>query len=355
MSDSRDSRMRTGYTTGSCAAAAAKAAALALRGQEVTVVDIALPERGRAQLRVEAVQRGPSAARASVRKDAGDDPDVTHGALITCEVAPSDSGGIHFAAGPGVGTVTLPGLPVPPGEPAINPAPRRQIALALAEGGIQNATVTVSVQGGAALAERTFNPRLGILGGVSILGTSGEVRPFSHAAAVKSICAALAVARAASPERLVLVPGHHGRRAVAACLRAQPQEIVEVGDSWGAALDDVAKEPPKLLLVAGHPAKLVKLAFGQWNTHVSAGAAPVAEVRRWALDLGLEVPDVPTIDGIFTSLGEAGRGQLATAVALAVQDAVAPRLPATSIAVLLTNLDRGSWGHSGDLSPWGEP
>lgn len=347
--------LRGGFTTGSCAAAAAKAAALALCGEAPAMVAIPLPDGTRAEFSVESSNVGDGWARATVRKDAGDDPDVTNGCLVTSEVRPDATGGIRFAAGPGVGTVTLPGLPIPPGEPAINPAPRRQIAAALVEAGCTGALVTVSVEGGEALAQRTFNPRLGIVGGISILGTSGRVRAFSHAAVADSVRAALDVARATGVRDLVLVPGHHGHRAVHARFRLGAQQVVEVGDSWGAAVEHLAAHPPRSLLAAGHPSKLVKLATGQWNTHVSAGAAPVGLMRAWAAELGLATSETPTIDGVFTDLGPAGRGQLATLTAERVRAAVAARLPAVAVAVLLTDLDAGCCGYAGALSPWETP
>jgi cobalt-precorrin-5B (C1)-methyltransferase len=344
--------LRGGFTTGSCAAAAAKAAALALRGEPPTTVAIPLPDGTRAEFAVESSAAGDGWARATVRKDAGDDPDVTNGCLVTSEVRPDTGGGIRFAAGPGVGTVTLPGLPVPPGEPAINPAPRRQIAAALAEAGCTCALVRVSVEGGEVLAQRTFNPRLGIVGGISILGTSGRVRAFSHAAVADSVRAALDVARATGVRDLVLVPGHHGHRAVHARFRLGPQQVVEVGDSWGAAVEHLAVQPPCSLLAGGHPSKLVKLATGQWNTHVSAGAAPVGLMRSWAAELGLATIDTPTVDGVFTALDPAGRGRLAELTAQRVRAALTARLPGVAVAVLLTDLDARCWGHAGDLAPW---
>lgn len=339
--------LRGGFTTGSCAAAAAKAAALALRGAPPTAVEIPLPDGSRAELPVEVCIPG----EAAVRKDAGDDPDVTHRALIGARVEPCGAG-IRFAAGPGVGTATLPGLPVPPGEPAINPVPRRQIAAALAEAGLHHALVTVTVEHGAELAQRTFNPRLGIVGGISILGTSGRVRAFSHAAIADSVRAALDVAQATGVRDPVLVPGHHGHRAVHARFRLGAQQVVEVGDSWGAAVEHLAARPPRSLLAAGHPSKLVKLATGQWNTHVSAGAAPVGLMRAWAAELGLATSDTPTIDGVFTALEPGGRARLAALTAERVRAAIAARLPGVAVAVLLTDLDAGCWGHAGALSPW---
>jgi cobalt-precorrin-5B (C1)-methyltransferase len=340
--------LRGGFTTGSCAAAAAKAAVQAWGGVHVSSVEIPLPDGTRAELPVESCAPG----LASVRKDAGDDPDVTHRALISATVEPATSGGIRFAAGPGVGTVTLPGLQVPPGEPAINPVPRQQITAALAEAGCHHALVTISVANGIELAARTFNGRLGIVGGISILGTSGRVRAFSHPAIADTIRASIDVAVATGLRSLVLVPGHHGHRAVHTRFTLGAQQVIEVADAWGEAVDHAARQPFAAVLAAGHPSKLMKLALGQWNTHVSAGAAPVALLRGWAADLGLTTPETPTIDGVFTSQEVDGRSKLAELVANRVLAALRPRLPGIALGVLLTDMSGGCFGHAGDLSPW---
>ena len=175
------SELRGGFSTGACAAAAAKAAALVLRGAgRVGEVEIPFPDGTRVSFAVESAEPlGGARARAAVRKSAGDDPDVTDKALIVAEVRETAGAGVSFRAGKGVGTVTRPGLSVPPGEPAINPGPRRMISEALREVSSGGYEVTISIPGGAELAARTFNPRLGIVGGVSILGTTGIVLPIS--------------------------------------------------------------------------------------------------------------------------------------------------------------------------------
>ncbi len=193
--------LRRGWTTGACAAAAAKAAAGALLGQGFAdPVALRLPRGGRASFALAERALAGGAATAAVVKDAGDDPDVTHGCLVRAEVRHGAKGaGVTFRAGEGVGTVTRPGLPVPPGEPAINPVPRRMIAEALEEvaGEPPDLVVTVSIPGGAELAAKTLNPRLGIVGGLSVLGTTGVVVPYSCAAWIHSIHRGVDVARAA--------------------------------------------------------------------------------------------------------------------------------------------------------------
>ncbi|HEG44215.1 MAG TPA: cobalt-precorrin-5B (C(1))-methyltransferase, partial [Phycisphaerales bacterium] len=172
--------LRDGFTTGTCAAAAAKAAAMVLCGQtDITTVDVALPDGSFAELGILQAKTVAQAGIASVRKDAGDDPDVTDKVIVEVTVKFNDGRDIVFEAGAGVGTVTKPGLQIAVGEPAINPVPREMITGAVRSVTDKGAVVTVSIAGGEEIAKKTFNPRLGIVGGLSVIGTSGKVRPFS--------------------------------------------------------------------------------------------------------------------------------------------------------------------------------
>ncbi len=196
--------LRRGWTTGTCAAAAAKAAFTALvTGEFPDPVEVTLPRGERPSFALAMTRKDDNAATAGIIKDAGDDPDVTHGALICATVRAGESGaGVSFRAGEGVGTVTRAGLPVPPGEPAINPMPRRMIRDAIAEVAAAascaaDAEVEISIPGGEALAAKTLNGRLGIVGGLSILGTTGIVVPYSCSAWIHSIHSGIDVARAA--------------------------------------------------------------------------------------------------------------------------------------------------------------
>ncbi|CAN0564598.1 unnamed protein product, partial [Laminaria digitata] len=213
--------LRRGWTTGACATAAAKAAYEALLGGSFPdPVAIRLPRGLRAEFPLAASCLDETTASAAVIKDAGDDPDVTHGAEIKCTVARTAPGtGISYAAGNGVGTVTLPGLPIPPGEPAINPKPREMIAAALEEvaaeyGMDADVRVTVSIEGGELLAEKTANPRLGIVGGLSVLGTTGVVIPYSCASWVHSIHRAVDIARATGIDHVAGATGRTSETAV---------------------------------------------------------------------------------------------------------------------------------------------
>jgi cobalt-precorrin-5B (C1)-methyltransferase len=192
--------LKRGWTTGACAAAAAKAAVSAMvSGAFPDPVEIALPSGRRVAFALARHELGEDSATAAIVKDAGDDPDVTHGALVTATVRRGQPGsGITYRRGEGVGLVTRPGLPIPPGEPAINPVPRKMIAASVLEAAGEDADIEVeiSVPGGEKMAERTLNPRLGILGGISILGTTGIVIPYSCSSWIHSIHRGIDVARA---------------------------------------------------------------------------------------------------------------------------------------------------------------
>jgi cobalt-precorrin-5B (C1)-methyltransferase len=348
--------MREGYTTGSCAAAAAKAALLLLaEGRTTEEVEIPLPDGQRRRLPVDHVRRTDEGAEAAVRKDAGDDPDVTNGALITAAVVWIKSNDMEFAAGAGVGTVTKPGLAVPPGKPAINPVPQRMIREAIREITPRGVRVTISIPGGRELAAKTFNPRLGIAGGLSILGTTGIVRPFSCSALRETIRCTLNVAVAAGIRAPVFVPGHIGERAARSHFRVMPEQVVEVGNEWGFALDEAAQKPFAALLMVGHPGKLAKLTADGWDTHSgrSGSALPiVAEMH--AEILGRPAAPSPTVEGIFAALEAEERRRLGDALAAAVKKAVEARIGGRdAIAAVLIDLGGRILGDAGNLLPWG--
>lgn len=350
------SALREGYTTGSCAAAAAKAAALLLaEGQAAKSVEIPLPGGRRLRLAVDRLRRTGKGAEASVRKDAGDDPDVTNGAWIRTAVDWTEGSDVEFAAGEGVGTVTRPGLAVPPGEPAVNPLPRRMIRAAVREVTPRGVRVTISIEGGRELAGRTFNPRLGIEGGLSILGTTGIVRPFSCSALRATLRCALDVAAAGGIRAPVLVPGHIGERAARAQFRVGPERIVEVGNEWGFALDEASHRPFSALLALGHPGKLAKLAAGGWDTHSgrSESALP-AVIKMHAAILGRPAAEAPTVEGIFAALGAEEKRALGDPLAAAAQAAIRTRTHGRfEIAVALIDLGGNILGKAGDWAPWG--
>jgi cobalt-precorrin-5B (C1)-methyltransferase len=268
--------LRRGWTTGACATAAAKAAFEALlTGAFPDPVTIRLPRGEMPAFALSRTDAGAGWARASVVKDAGDDPDVTHGAEIVATVRPGAHGaGVTFKAGPGVGTVTLPGLPLPPGEPAINPVPRKMILEALGEvaaahGVAADVEVEIAIPGGEELAQKTWNPRLGIVGGLSILGTTGIVVPFSCAAWIASIHRGIDVARAAGLEHVAGSTGNTSEAAVRHRYALPDIALLDMGDFAGGLLKYLRAHPIPRLTIAGGFAKMTKLAQGALDLHSS--------------------------------------------------------------------------------------
>jgi len=274
MTTKTPNELRRGWTTGACATAATKAAVSALlSGSFPDPVNITLPKGGTTDFALASHQIIENGARAAIIKDAGDDPDVTHGALVTSTVRPLVTGrGIVFKAGPGVGTVTRPGLPIPPGEPAINPVPRKMIQTAIEEvcaslGAATDWEVEISIEGGEALAEKTLNPRLGIVGGLSILGTTGVVRPFSCAAWIASIHRGIDVARASDIKHVVGATGSTSEDAVRERYQLPEAAYLDMGDFAGGLLKYLRAHPVPTLTMAGGFAKFTKLAQGALDLH----------------------------------------------------------------------------------------
>lgn len=312
------SRRGWGVTTGACAAAAAKAAALLL--EESMLLPVVTLRVGEEELSWRIVTgewcKRTGAVEVGVRKDAGDDPDVTDGVTVCVRLEPipdGEEGALVFAAGEGVGMVTKLGLQIPVGEPAINPVPRTMIRDAVR--GVTDAPlrVVVSIPGGGALAERTMNPRLGVVGGLSILGTTGRVRPFSRESVRETVLCALRVAQAAGRRELVLVPGHFGYRAARRYTDAPEDAILEVGNEWGFVLGHVASGTGAVdrLTLVGHPGKLAKLAMGHWDTHSSRSPSAAGWVWEVACGCveglrgeGMETP--ATVEGVLQRLSAEG-------------------------------------------------
>jgi cobalt-precorrin-5B (C1)-methyltransferase len=301
--------LRRGWTTGACATAAAKAAFQALlTGAFPDPVDIALPRGARAAFALaEGALDADGGAAAGVVKDAGDDPDVTHGALIRVRVRRLDPGaGLKFRAGPGVGTVTRPGLAVPPGEPAINPTPRRMIHDALREvagpGAPLDVEVEISIPGGESLAERTLNGRLGVVGGLSILGTTGVVIPYSCSAWIHSIHRGVDVARASGLSQVAGATGRTSEQAVAALHALPDTALIEMGDFVGGLLKYLRSHPVPRVTVAGGLAKMTKLAQGRLDLHSARGAVDLVHLGRLAREAGGAAPLVQAMARANTAL-----------------------------------------------------
>jgi cobalt-precorrin-5B (C1)-methyltransferase len=266
--------LRYGWTTGACATAATAAAYTALlTGDFPDPVQIELPKGQRPAFALDRAELSTEAATAGVVKDAGDDPDVTHGALVLSTVRPAPAGGgVSFLAGPGVGTVTKPGLPLEVGEPAINPVPRRMIRASVAEvaaehGGTGDVIVELSVAGGEELASHTWNPRLGILGGLSILGTTGIVVPYSCSAWIDSIRRGVDVARALGHRHVAACTGSTSEATVTALYGLPEDALLDMGDFAGAVLKYLRRHPIPRLTVAGGIGKLSKLGEGHLDLH----------------------------------------------------------------------------------------
>ena len=282
--------LRTGFTTGACATAASVAACHALvTGNWMDPVTITLPRGQTPSFSLESRHGGTDWCRASVIKDAGDDPDVTHGAEIFSTVSAGSKGqGIFITGGEGVGTVTRPGLPVPVGEPAINPVPRRMICdalqhLARTQGCDPDFSVEISVPGGQELAKKTWNPRLGISGGISILGTTGIVRPFSCAAWISSIHRGIDVARAGFADHVIGSTGATSEAASQAYYGLPDWMMLDMGDFVGGMLKYLRRQPVEHLTIAGGFGKMVKLAQGARDLHSARSQVDFKQLARMSV------------------------------------------------------------------------
>ncbi|GAA4632031.1 cobalt-precorrin-5B (C(1))-methyltransferase [Actinoallomurus vinaceus] len=287
----RGKALRTGWTTGTCASAAAKAAAEALvTGVAPEVVEVALPSGRRVTFAVDFCRIGDGRAEAVVIKDAGDDPDVTHGAHLTATVSWRDEPGIELDGGVGVGVVTKPGLGLELGGPAINPVPRRMIQQAVGESvdlNTRGVRVVISVPEGEKMARKTTNKRLGILGGISILGTTGIVRPFSTASWRASVEQAVSVMAAQGEKTLVLCTGGRTEQGAMAMLPKLPDVcFVEVGDFTGAALRRAVEHGITQVVFVGMAGKLTKLASGVLMTHYTRSKVDTALLGEITTDIG---------------------------------------------------------------------
>lgn len=328
-------KLRCGYTTGTCAAAAAAgAAARLLTGETLPAVRIATPAGVAVEAELLQHAAGEGWAACAVRKDGGDDPDVTDGALIFARVERTDTPGIIIDGGEGVGRVTLPGLDQPVGEAAINSTPRRmigeQMEAVMAKAGYTGGLrAVISVPEGEALAKRTFNPRLGIVGGISILGTSGIVKPMSEVALLDSLYLEMDQRRAAGTEDLLLTPGNYGESFAREVLGLNLDRWCMCSNYLGAAIDHAAGAGFRSVLVVGHLGKLIKAAAGCMNTHSKTADARRETLTAHAALAGADgallraLFDSPTTDAgvellkqagllepVMASIGEALDGQL---------------------------------------------
>lgn len=351
--------LRYGYTTGACATAASLAAASRLlTGIESDSIDIALPRGPSARFRLEYCRLTATGATAGVIKDAGDDPDVTHGALIFAQVTLSQPPGVRFHAGPGVGTVTLPGLPISPGEPAINPTPRRMMTEHLTrlagEQGYQGGfEVIIGIEHGAELAQKTLNPRLGIVGGLSILGTTGIVRPFSCSAYIASIQQAIDVARVNGVAHIAACTGAASERLMRTHYDLPDMALIEMGDFAGAVLKHLRRASIARLSLAGGFGKISKLAAGHLDLHSRHSSVDLALLAVEAAALGADAALQSAIRAANTSqqalaMAHAAGLPLGERICVMARDQARAILP-LEVAVEIWAIDREGQpvGHAG--------
>ncbi|BCH27488.1 cobalt-precorrin-5B (C(1))-methyltransferase [Mesorhizobium sp. L-8-3] len=327
--------LRRGWTTGTCAAAASKAACAALlTGDFPDPVAVTLPGGQQPAFALARWEKGEGVAMAGIVKDAGDDPDVTHGAFVASTVRRGPKGsGIVYRAGPGVGTVTRAGLPLPPGEASINPVPRRMIAQAIAEvaGADADFEVEISVEDGEEIAKKTLNGRLGIIGGISILGTTGIVIPFSCSAWIHSIYRGIDVARAAGLDHVAGSTGSTSEAAVQKFHDLPEIALIDMGDFVGGMLKYLRSHPVRRVTIAGGVAKMTKLAQGMLDVHSKRGGADLDALAAVALEAGADAGLAERIRG-SNMVAEAF--QIAVAEGLPLGDTIAAKAWATAAAVL---------------------
>ncbi|MGY0232319.1 cobalt-precorrin-5B (C(1))-methyltransferase [Longispora urticae] len=301
--------LRYGWTTGACATAGTTAAYTALlTGEFPDPVEITLPKGQTPAFALAREELRSDRATVGVVKDAGDDPDVTHGALVSATVTHGAPGsGVTFRAGPGVGTVTKAGLPLAVGEPAINPVPRKMmtehvLAVAAAHGGTGDVVVEISVEHGEELAKKTWNPRLGILGGLSILGTTGIVVPYSCSAWIDSIRRGIDVARAAGRTHVAGCTGSTSERVAAEVYGLPEEALLDMGDFAGAVLKYLRRHPVPRLTVSGGIGKLCKLANGHLDLHSGRSQVDFAVLAETVRAAGGAPDLVAAVHGANTAL-----------------------------------------------------
>lgn len=373
--DKLQTNLRFGWTTGTCATAAVNAAYTALvTGEFPDRVTIITPSGKNADLEVVNTERGTEddGAKASrgvgaswfsagIIKDAGDDPDVTHGALITATLRRGPDGtGIHFQRGEGVGVVTKPGLPVPVGEPAINPVPRQMMqdaidALAERLAGPRDIIIEISVPGGADLALKTWNPRLGIEGGISILGTTGVVRPFSCSAWIASIHRGIDVARANGLHHVMASTGATSEAWGKSCYDLPDIALIDMGDFVGGMVKYLRRHPLANLSIMGGFGKMVKLGQGAIDLHSARSQVDFSALAEMAAPFGLDTSRVAAANSVLEVAQMANpdqRSALADAVASAARQTVLSHLrdAPTSVEVAIISRDGALLGRAGSLS-----
>lgn len=336
--DAEPTALRRGWTTGACATAATTSAyAALLTGAFVDPVEIVLPNGKTVAFALATERLGDGVATAGVIKDAGDDPDVTHGALVLASVRATARGsGVRFVAGEGIGTVTKPGLPLAVGEPAINPVPRDMMRRAITTvakrfGASGDVEIELAIPGGAEIAKHTWNPRLGILGGLSILGTTGIVVPYSCAAWIATIHEGIDVARACGHTHVAGSTGSTSEATVARMFDLPLGALIDMGDFVGGLLKYVRLHPVPRVTIAGGFAKMTKLAQGHLDLHSKRSELDLGALAELAREGGAG-------DALAAAIAAANSGleahQLATAAGVTLAELVAARARTSALGVL---------------------
>ncbi|MFQ5715077.1 MAG: cobalt-precorrin-5B (C(1))-methyltransferase CbiD [Candidatus Scalinduaceae bacterium] len=391
-----------GFTTGSCAAGAAKGAAYGLlQGTIPDSVDINTPAN--VTLRLSLIHRkvGNNFAECAIRKYSGDDPDITNGCEVHVRIERSENKGIRFMGGGGVGVVTRPGLQVVQGEPAINPVPRSMIKDALKEalgdnneingfaqyqvenhpfspplqGGDKGDViksnripldieqlridVTVTVPEGKKLAKKTFNERLGIIGGISIIGTTGIVRPMSLDSFKVSLLCGLDVAKASGYKTVVLVPGSIGEKGFLKHFYVSKYQVIQMSNFVGFMLNEALKRGFKRIILAGHPGKLAKLIRGDFYTH-SSESKPANDIlitifkkERISSELINEIDSSSTVEGMVEILRENDKLHIFDCIADMIQSSANKFVSSkTKIGIILFDMRKNIVGVSKDFKDW---
>jgi len=365
--DKLETKLRFGWTTGTCATAAVNAAYTAmLTGQFPDRVTIVTPSGKNADLPVAETACGEDSRggwfRAGIVKDAGDDPDVTHGAMIRATLRATDAGsGVRFAGGDGVGIVTKPGLPVEVGEPAINPVPRQMMRdvvaeLAAALGGRTDIEIEISVPDGGVIAQKTWNPRLGIEGGISILGTTGVVRPFSCSAWIASIHRGIDVARANALPHVMGSTGATSEGWGRGEYGLPDIALIDMGDFVGGMLKYMRRHPVPNLSILGGFGKMVKLAQGAVDLHSARSQVDFGRLADLAVRHGMDVKRVSAANSVLEVAQMANETQqsgLAADVAAAARDMALAQLRGapTAVEVVVIGRDGRLLGRAGRLGP----
>ncbi len=368
-----------GFTTGSCAAGAAKGAAIGLlHGKIPDSVDIHTPADISLKLRPIHRRIGRNYSECSVRKYSGDDPDITNGCKVYVRIERSEytyskdsfperhgrtsrQDGIRFKGGGGVGMVTKPGLQIAQGEPAINPVPRSMIKRAISEvlGDCDGLSVTITVPGGKELARKTFNERLGIVDGISIIGTTGIVRPMSLDAFKVSLLCGLDVAKASGYETIVLVPGSLGEKGFLRHFKISKYQVIQMSNFVGFMLTEAVGRGFKRIILAGHPGKLAKLIRGDFYTHSSkskpANCLLINIFKNKKMDSRLidNLTTSSTVEGMIDIIKENHKLHIFDSVADMIQSAASQYISTkTKIGSILLDMKKNIIGVSKGFEDW---